>query len=281
MSSHPAVFYVRISTVGPVLPATQKHTWPVEPALYTAFGMNIQGKVALITGAAVRIGRAIAIDLAKAGMNVCLHYGRSEKEAQQTKDEVEASGVRATIVSADLNDPVAAATTIVDHCHSEFGQIDVLINNASIFKSGSLTSTDESDWDRHQTINLKAPFFLSQAFIRQLESGQPAAIINLLDWKAERPQTGHLAYTISKSGLLSLTKSLALELSPYVRVNGIALGAIIPPEPLPEGYEDRILKNVPLQRHADAEEVTRTVRYILETDFLQGSVIDLTGGEHL
>lgn len=244
--------------------------------------MELNGRVALVTGAAVRIGRAIALDLARAGMDVCLHFGRSEDDIQKTKADVEALGVRATVFSANLNKPSTAAKQTIEHCVSTLGRVDVLVNNASIFDPGSLESTEEDDWDRHQTINLKAPFLLSKSFVASLSSDQKtAAIVNLIDWKAERPQTGHLAYTVSKSGLLSLTKILAQELSPRVRVNAIALGPIIPPEPLPDGYDERIRNDVPLQRHAEPHEVTKTVRLLLENDFLQGAVIDVTGGEHL
>ncbi|QDU38554.1 3-oxoacyl-[acyl-carrier-protein] reductase FabG [Maioricimonas rarisocia] len=239
------------------------------------------GSRAMVTGGGVRLGREIALTLARAGVNVCIHYGSSEEAAQQTLEEVREFGVDATAVQADLRDPVTAADQMFECVAEVFGAVDILINNAAIFEPGSLDETDESAWDRHLDINLKAPFFLTQRFARQLASGHDGAVVNIIDWRASRPRPGHAAYTIAKGGLLTMTRLLALELAPRIRVNAVSPGAILPPPGSDNEYLQQLAGKIPLQRTGSPAQVTDAVMFLLRSDFLTGEVVQVTGGEHL
>jgi NAD(P)-dependent dehydrogenase (short-subunit alcohol dehydrogenase family) len=158
--------------------------------------------------------------------------------------------------------------------------LDALVNNAAIFEPLTWDTTDLESWQRHQNINLTAPFMLSQAFARQLPSGNPGRIVNILDWRALRPGADHLPYTISKAGLAALTKSLALALAPNIQVNGIAFGAVLPPSDA--GDTSKVIQKVPAQRWAHMEEVIDTLLFLLAgPDYVTGEIIHLDGGRHL
>ena len=243
--------------------------------------MNLSGKTAIVTGGAVRLGRAIALSLAEAGMRVCLHYSSSHQDAEETADQIRALGVDVTLVQADFRKSTSAAKQVMDAAVDAFGSVDVLINNAAIFEAGSLETTTEDQWDRHIDINLKTPFFLAQAFARQLESGQRAHIINIADWRATRPGTDHLAYTLTKSGLVTLTKSLAQSLAPHVQVNAIAPGAILPPPGAEADHLERLASAIPLKRTGSPDDITGALLYLLQSDFITGEVLHVTGGEQL
>ncbi|MCA9111715.1 MAG: SDR family oxidoreductase [Planctomycetaceae bacterium] len=243
--------------------------------------MELQDRVAIVTGGAVRIGRDLSLRLAAVGMRVCLHYGSSEQEAEQTADEIRSAGRQVVTVQADLGTPVEAATTIIEAALSEFGKVDVLVNNASIFHSGSLSKLSLEDWTRHQRINLEAPLFLSQRFAEQIDDGQIGAIVNIVDWRALRPQPGHLSYTLSKAGLVCLTQILAQELAPRVRVNAIAPGAILPPPDADAGHLEQVAKAIPLQRTGSPANIAEAVLFLLQNDFVTGEVLHVTGGQQL
>jgi pteridine reductase len=240
-------------------------------------------RVAIVTGGAVRIGRAISLALARQGLRVCLHYGSSQDAAQQTADEIREAGGEVTLVQADLADPVNAAGTIVDAALEAFGRVDVLINNASIFEPATLSDLSADHWHRHQAINLAAPVFLCQRFAAAVREHDDAsgAIINIVDWRAQQPQPGYLAYTISKAGLVALTKLLAQELAPAIRVNAIAPGAILPPAGVGDDYEQRMSSVIPLGRTGGPEDITAAVLFLLGADFITGEVLHVTGGQQL
>ena len=241
--------------------------------------MSLKGKTVLITGAAIRVGKAMALSAADAGANMILHYGSSEAEAAKTLAEVQAKGVQAEKIHANLND-TEETQKLIENAHDQFGQIDVLINNAAIFGSIGFLDTAIEDWQKHFQINLTAPFLLSQGFAKKLPEGSKGRILNILDWRALRPGADHFPYTISKSGLAALTKSLAISLAPNISVNGIALGAILPPSD--GGLSEKILKDVPLNRWATLEEVGETMRFLLEgPEYITGEIVHLDGGRHL
>lgn len=243
--------------------------------------MELQGKVAVVTGGAVRIGRAISLALADAGAAVVVHHSHSAPQARQTVEEIASRGGRATAVSADFTDPVPAARTVVQAAVDQFGRIDVLVNSASIFGAGTLASTSEADWDRHFAINLKAPCFLCREFAARHLPGNAACIVNIADWRGLRPKPGYLAYTLTKSALVALTEILAQELAPEIRVNAVAPGAILPPAGAGRDYMQRVAEQVPLQRTGNVDDVTSAVLYLLRADFVTGEVLSVTGGEHL
>ena len=245
--------------------------------------MELQNQVAVVTGGAVRIGRETSLALSRTGMRVCLHYGSSAEDAERTAAEIRSAGGEVAVVQADLSDPATAANAVVSAAIDAFGQVDVLINNASIFESERLDELTIESWERHQRINLAAPAFLCKEVAKAITTRQGAegAIINIVDWRALRPQPGHLSYTLSKAGLVCLTQLLAQELAPSVRVNAIAPGAILPPPDAGPDYEPRMKSLIPLERLGHPRDVAEAVLYLLRSDFITGETIHLTGGQQL
>ncbi len=242
--------------------------------------MILAGATAVVTGGAVRIGREIGRHLAKAGVNVCVHYNSSNTEVAEAVEEFQAFGVRATSISADLSLPVTAAKEIFDHANQALGTVSVLINSAAIFETGRLADTSEADWDRHFNINLKAPFFLTQSFADQL-GDQDGHVINIVDWRGEKPIPGHAAYTVSKAGLVAQTKLLAQELGPGIQVNGIAPGAILAASGESEDDFQRRAKLNPLKRTGSAADIAEAAIYLLKSEFITGEIMNVTGGQQL
>jgi NAD(P)-dependent dehydrogenase (short-subunit alcohol dehydrogenase family) len=242
--------------------------------------MELQGRTALVTGAGVRLGKEIALALAGRGVNVAVHYYRSADAAAATAREIEALGCRAVAVGADLSD-TAQLDDLVGRCVGALGPLDILINSASIFERGTVFTETVESFDRHLAVNLKAPFFLTQAFARRLGPEQRGHIINLTDWRALRPGTQYMAYTLAKAGLVAMTKSLALGLAPRVQVNAIAPGAILAPPGDPGDYFARLAERLPLRHVGSPREITLTVLYLLDSDFVTGEVVHVTGGEQL
>ncbi len=240
--------------------------------------MDLKGKNVLITGAAVRVGRAMALAVAEAGGNVVLHYGRSEAEAKKTQAEIQAKGGQAHLLSADLSDPQQTAALMQKAW--EFGPLYGLVNSASIFENLTLEQTNLAAWERHMSINLTAPFLLSQAFAQALGKDAEGRIVNIVDWRALRPGADHFPYTISKAALAALTRSLAVALAPNIAVNAMAFGAILPPSD--GGDTQRILKNVPAARWANLDEVGQTLLFLLAgPNYITGEIIHVDGGRHL
>ena len=240
--------------------------------------MSLDGKSVLITGAARRVGRALALAVAEAGGDLILHFSQSQPEAESARDQVIALGRRAVILQADLDDPQQAADLIPRAL--EHGPLFALVNNASIFEPLTWEDTTLESWERHLRVNLTAPFLLSQAFARSLPQDAAGRIVNLLDWRALRPAADHLPYTISKAALAALTHSLAAALAPRVTVNGLALGAILPPS---DGAAvNTILEKVPAQRWAELDEVAQALLFLLDGPaYLTGDILYLDGGRHL
>ena len=207
-----------------------------------------------------------------------IHHGHSPDEAQETRDEIEALGRRAWILASDLSKP-AEASEIISRAN-EFSPLYALVNSAAIFEPLSLAETSLSAWDRHMGINLTAPFLLSQAFAEQLPEGEEGRIVNILDWRALRPGADHFPYTVSKAALAAMTKSLAVALAPRITVNGLALGAVLPPADGEAGPD--VIKNVPLGRWGSAEEIQNALVYLLAGPaYVTGEIIHVDGGRHL
>ncbi|MFQ5732118.1 MAG: SDR family NAD(P)-dependent oxidoreductase [Planctomycetaceae bacterium] len=242
--------------------------------------MKLHGKVAIVTGGAMRLGRAFALALADAGCDVCVHYGRSEQAARATAEAVRRRGRRAAVVAADLLKPEQAARRVLSATTNELGRADVLVNNAAIFEPGTCADTTREHWDRHFAINLEAPFHLCREFAAQSD-GHRGQIANIADWRATRPLPGHLAYTLSKSGLVTLTKILARELAPDIQVNAIAPGAILPAAGTESKAFQRLAEETPLQRTGHPGDVTEALMYLLRSDFVTGEVIHVAGGRQL
>ncbi len=244
--------------------------------------MDLKDKVAIITGGAVRIGRAMSLALAERGVKLCVHYGSSQVDANNLANEIQKSGGEIVTVQADFaGDAVAAAKTVIDDALDAFGRLDVLVNSAAIFEPGTLQTTTAESWDRHLSINLRVPFFLCQEFAVRRSSNKAGHIVNIVDWRAIRPKPGHLAYTISKSGLVTMTKCLAAELAPEIQVNAIAPGAILPPPDEDDAYLERLREQIPLRRTGSPDEIVHSLLYLLESDFVTGEILHVTGGEEL
>ncbi len=236
---------------------------------------ELSGQTIFITGGARRVGRALALAAAAVGADIVLHYGHSKEAAQSTAEDIRALGRTVWLLQQDLSQP--GAEKLIDRAW-DFAPVNALVNNAAIFEDHTWDSTSRDSWQRHLDINLSAPFFLSQAFARRLGS-QPGAIVNILDWRALRPGADHLPYTVSKAALAALTRSLAAALAPNIRVNGLALGAILPPSD--GGAGDEILDKVPAKRWADLDEVGKALVFLLGVKDMTGSFIHLDGGRHL
>jgi pteridine reductase len=238
----------------------------------------LHGHAALITGAGRRLGEAFGRAVAEAGGDVCLHYGTTPAEGLAA-EMARSHGVRAIALKADLAN-ADEASRLVDRAVEALGAIDLLINSAAVFGSSTLADTDLETWQHHLDVNLTAPFLLSQAFARHRD-GRPGAIVNLLDWRALRPGADHFAYTISKAGLAAMTSSLAQALAPSIRVNGLALGAILPP-PGASDADDAPAATAPLGRWGTLNETTEALLFLLSgPDFITGEILHLDGGRHL
>lgn len=242
--------------------------------------MEIGGKVAIVTGGAVRLGKALALALAERGGRLIVHYGSSAGPAQETVRQIQDMGSDALAVQADLSRS-GQARSIVERAVAHFGQVDILVNSAAIFEPGNWDDTTEANWDLHFAINLKSPFFLSQAFALHVGRERPGHIVNIADWRGARPGAGHVAYTLTKAALIAMTKSLAQALAPNIQVNAIAPGLILPPPDQDQAYLERWAHTIPAQRAGSPAEVAKTLIFLLQSDFVTGELIFVTGGQHL
>lgn len=235
---------------------------------------------ALVTGGAVRIGRAIALALARRGYAVAVHCNRSESAADALCREIAAGGGRAAAVRADLADH-AAVLGLVNHAARALGPVSVLVNNASLFEYDTPASATLEDWHRHMDVNLRAPFFLAQQFAAALPEGVPGHIVNIIDQRVKRLTPHFATYTLSKASLWTLTQTLAMALAPRIRVNGIGPGPVLPSSrQTPEQFA-RQWASTPLQRGASPEEIAAGVLFLLDAPALTGQMIALDGGQHL
>jgi pteridine reductase len=243
---------------------------------------SLQGKCALITGGARRLGAAIARELHGAGACVLLHYRDSESEAKQLAAELNGARAKsAVVVKAELLAPIAPKA-LVSAALAEFGRLDVLVNNASSFFPISVGAIEASHWEELLGSNLRAPLFISQEAAPHLAK-DAGSIVNIVDIHAERPLKGYPVYSIAKSGLAALTRSLAIELAPAVRVNGVAPGAIAWPE---DGQFDpaersRILATTPLGRTGTPQDVAQAVHFLACAPFVTGQIVAVDGGRSI
>ncbi len=236
--------------------------------------------VAVVTGAARRVGREIALSMAERGLAVVVHHGTSTVEANVLVNRIRSQGGTAIAVSADLRDPRAAAMAVFESA-AQLGEVTTLINSAAVFQDRALPWVDLYHCNVHLSVNLLSPIFLAQQFIRQLGEGQRGHIINILDWRAQRPGAHHLVYTATKAALLSVTKSLALQLAPLIQVNGLAPGAILPPEDRTNWHEQRAITSIPLKRTGSPKALVDAVNFLLDSNFITGEILNVTGGEEL
>lgn len=239
-----------------------------------------QAPAALVTGAAKRVGRVVAADLAAAGWAVAVHYNASADAAETLVAEIERAGGRAAALAADLRDE-AALTDLVERAGAALGPLGLLVNNAAVFQWDDAATATRESWEVHLQTNLRAPFVLTQAFAAQLPAGALGQVVNLLDGYVTAPARGFASYHLSKTGLWSLTQSLALQLAPRIRVNGIGPGALLPDHYRDQAEIDRVNAATPLRRGTDPQEICRTIRFLLDAPSVTGQMIALDGGRHL
>ena len=242
--------------------------------------MNLSGKTALVTGGARRVGRALSTALARAGADVVINYRSSENEAKQLVAELAATGWRACALRAD----VSQATEIRDlvaAIERSHGKLDLLVNNASLFESAPFAQITEPDWRRVLDVNLTGPFLLSQAALPLLQKADAAHIVNILDLSALQVWPSYAHHSVSKAGLLQLTKIMARALAPQVRVNAIAPGTVLPPDGYDGTAGDGTSDRRVVGREGSPEDVIKALFYLIESEFVTGQVLVVDGGRLL
>jgi len=241
--------------------------------------MTLDGRVTLVTGGAIRVGRAIVEGLAADGATVAVHHHGSASEARALVAELRSRGRRAEAFRADLTDDAQLATLVAD-VERTLGPIEVLVNSAAQFTRAPFLDTDGSMLDAEWRLNARAPFLLTRAVARGMLERRDGVVVNVLDiGGALVPWRNYSAYCMTKAAMQMLTQVLALELAPHVRVNGVAPGTVLPPESLGAQEREQLRARIPLQRFGTAEDVAATVRFLITgPDFVTGQVIAVDGG---
>jgi pteridine reductase len=231
----------------------------------------------LITGGAKRVGAALARFFSARGYDIALHYHHSELEAKQLQQEITAGGSKCVLFRHDLAD-ISGLEKLLGQVAASFPACGALINNASVFERGELMQTSEELFDRQFTINLKAPFFLTQAFARQFKTGH---VINILDTDIVQNQVSHFAYLMSKKSLADFTQMAARALGPAITVNAVCPGCILPSDQNEEAYEQKLQSIVPLKSHPGTDDVGESVYWLLQQKHITGQLIFVDGGKHV
>lgn len=236
-----------------------------------------------MTGGAHRLGKAIALALAAEGVHVAFTYLSAADEAARTTRDIESLGVQAVSMRLDQRQISQIESTLAG-VRDRFGRLDILINNAAIMERGAAFDITPGDWDRTLETNLRGPFFVAQAAARlMLETESPTArgIVNIADLAALRPWPSYIAHTVSKAGLVALTRALAIALAPAIRVNAVAPGAILKPEDWSDDRWAQLAERIPIGRHGAPDDVAQAVLYLLRSDFVTGQLLTLDGGREL
>jgi NAD(P)-dependent dehydrogenase (short-subunit alcohol dehydrogenase family) len=237
-------------------------------------------KAVLITGAAKRLGRAIALDLADHGWSVALHYNGSVAEAEETVAALHKRGVHAAALNADLS-MEDDSQRLVDRAHEAVGPLTALVNNASVFEKDTIHTMTRASWDKHMEVNLRAPLVLSQLFSEQLPKDAEGAIVNITDQRLFKPTPQFLSYGVSKAGLHWLTTTLAQALAPHIRVNAVAPGPTLRNPRQSEAQFNRQVTSTILGRGATPADIAAATRYLIEAHSITGETIVVDGGQHL
>jgi pteridine reductase len=243
--------------------------------------MDLTGKMALVTGAARRVGRAISLELAQLGCDVAVHYRRSATEAEALADDIRDMGRRSVLVRGELADPAVPSRLILETV-GKLGGLHILVNNASTFDSVEVEDWSEQYWEQTFRVNLFAPAMLARAAVPHMRSAGEGRIINLTDILAERPIKRFAAYCSSKAALVSLTRSLARELAPEITVNAVAPGIAAFPDDYDRALREKLTGRVPMGRSGTPEEVAAVVGFLVgEGDYITGEVIAVDGGRSI
>lgn len=242
--------------------------------------MDINNRVAVVTGGARRVGKAIALGLAKAGAHVFVHYNSSAGPAEETLVEIEAGGGNGAIGAVNLSEPQRAAE-LIDMATDALGEVSILVNSASGFASDTLADVTLDGWQRSHDLSLATPVFLTQAFAAALSEASEGAVLNVTDVRTMTPYQKHFSYVVAKGGLDTFTRAAAVALAPQVRVNAVALGVILPPPGEDEAYVANLAQQLPLQRVGGVDPVVAAALHLIRNDFVTGEIIRLDGGGHL
>jgi 3-oxoacyl-[acyl-carrier protein] reductase/pteridine reductase len=240
--------------------------------------MEIRGKVALVTGGAIRVGRAITLMLAQHGADVIVNYFSSDKAARETVAEAEALGVRAQAIQCDVSDLAqvqAMAATII----AEFGGVDIIVNSASLFDKMPFPTDSYDTWHRVTGISVDGPFYVCNTLAPSMLARGGGAIVNIVDLSAWEPWPNFAAHVVSKAALLAFTRQLALELAPTVRANAVAPGPVLPPPDYDPAKAAHTARSTLLRRWGSPEDVALAVRYLVEADYVTADVVTVDGGE--
>jgi NAD(P)-dependent dehydrogenase (short-subunit alcohol dehydrogenase family) len=235
---------------------------------------------ALVTGAAKRVGRAIALDLARHGWAVAVHYNTSEAEAHEAVAAIRGDGGRAVAIGADLA-VEGDVERLLRRAIESLGPLRCLINSASVFERDSLEDVTSHSWNLHMAVNLRAPLLLIQGFVRQVPEGAQGNVINIIDERVWNLTPHFVSYTLSKSALWTLTRTLAPALAPQIRINGIGPGETLPSFHQTEETFERMCATMPLGRGTTPQEICDAVRFLLGAGSMTGQMIVLDGGQHL
>ena len=244
--------------------------------------MDIQNKLALVTGGAQRVGKAIALALAQAGAEVIITYHSSADQARATVAEIKQSGGRAAAYACNQSE-VASIEDLFSALRRDFDHLDILINNAAIMERKPVLEVTLDDWERVLNTNLRGPFFMAQAAARwMIKAQRPGVIVNIADTAALKPWPGYITHTISKTGVVAMTETLALALAPQIRVNAVAPGPILkPPEWSDEQWQRLIEATVPLKRPATLDDIAEAVLACVRNEFMTGHTLVIDGGRIL
>lgn len=241
--------------------------------------MELKGKVALVTGGARRVGAAIVRALASKGASVAVHYGSSAAEATKVVEELRKGGVKAGAFGADLR-KVEEAKGLADRVAKQFGALDVVVNSAANMLEGAVESVTPEEWEETFSLNLRAPFFVTQGALPHLREGK-GKVVNIADLAGLEPWPRYVAHCTSKAGVVMLTKSLARALAPDITVNAVAPGAVLLPDDWDEAARKHFAESTPLKRLGSADDVAGAVIYLLEADYVTGEVLVVDGGRLL
>jgi pteridine reductase len=239
----------------------------------------LEGRVAMVTGAGRRVGRALAVALGARGMRVVVHYGSSAEEAHETARRIRAAGGLATIIQADLRD-VAAAEQLVARALEQEGELFALVNSAAVMLRTPVGETTPAEWDDMFALNVRAPYFLSQRAAPALRAAH-GAIVNVADLAAFETWPAYVPHGMTKAAIVQMTRALAHALAPDVRVNAVAPGVVLLPDGWSEADAEHLRHTTPLQRLGTPEDVAAAVIYLLEAEYVTGEVIRVDGGRHV
>jgi len=248
---------------------------------FEEYGLEIRDRIALVTGGAHRVGKAIALALAREGAHVAITYHASADGAQQTAAEIEACGVSALAVRCDQSDPAQVAA-VFDALRARWGQLDILVNSAAIMQSKPFLDITPEDWDATLGLNLRGPFLFSQHAGRMMLAQETGGVIvNIADEAGLAPWPRYVHHSISKAGVVMLTRATALVLAPTVRVNAIAPGPVFKPDGWTDERWDALRSSTPLDRLGSPQDVCNAVLYLIHADFVTGHVLVVDGGRAL